>query len=162
MKRLSIAALATIALAAPAIAGGPWISVELPANPMDQATRGAFAVVHTYRHADPMPFVVTGSAEGLVSGQRRSLPMRITATGRTGTMAVQKTWPNDGVWVLKLGVDGMQMDAAIGVGIDGEVAFVRVPTTRGGAPRLLAASEVEALLRSLAAGERVASLSARN
>lgn len=152
--------LVAVLAAVPAIAGAPWISVELPANPMDPATRGGFAVVHTYRHADPMPFVVTGSAEGLVSGQRRSVPMRLNPTGTNGRMVIMKNWSSDGVWVLKLGVDGMDMGAAIGVGADGEVAFVRVPMTRSGGPRSLTTSEVEGMLRSLAAGERVPALAA--
>lgn len=153
--------LVTAALAAtPAVAGAPWISVELPANPMDQATRGAFAVVRTYLHERPMPYVVTGTAEGLVAGQRRSLPMTVTSTNETGRMAIMKTWPSDGVWVLKLGVEGMELSAAIGVGADGEVAFVRVPTTRGGGPRNFAQGEIESLLRALAAGGRVPVLQA--
>ena len=142
-----------------ALAGGPWISIELPANPY--SSRGAFVVVHTYLHGTPAPFAVIGTAEGLESGQRRSLPMTITSTGQGGSMNIMKTWPNEGVWVLKLGVDGTEMNAAIGVSTNGEVAFVRVPTTRNGAPRQLASSEVESMLRALAAGQQPPLLASR-
>jgi len=159
MNKLTLALAASLSLTVPAIAGGPWISVELPANPY--SSRDAYLVVHTYHHQDPAPYLVTGMAEGLVNNERRSLPMTINATDRGGTMAVMKTWPNEGVWVLKLGVDGTAMNAAIGVSTSGEVAFVRVPTSRNGAPRLLASSEVESMLRSLAAGQQPPLLASR-
>ena len=158
MNALRSALVIAALVATPAIAGAPWISVELPANPMDPATRGAFAVVRTYRHADPMPFVVTGTAEGLVEGERRSLSMTLRSTNGTGRVAIMKTWPSDGVWLLKLGVEGMDMNAAIGVGADGELAFVRVPTNREGGPRSLSRSEVETLLRALAGGQPIPTL----
>jgi len=159
MKKLSLALAASLSIAVPAVAGGPWISVELPANPY--SSRGAFVVVHTYLHGTPAPFLVTGTAEGLVGGQRRTLPMTINSSGTGGTMNVMKTWPNEGVWVLKLGVDGTAMNAAIGVGTSGEVAFVRVPTTRNGAPRQLASSELESMLHALAAGQQPPLLASR-
>src|SRR5690606_14581273 len=34
-----------LALATPALAGPPWISIEYPANPLDPATRGALMVI---------------------------------------------------------------------------------------------------------------------
>ena len=158
MKSLSFALAASITLAAPALAGGPWISIELPANPY--SSRGAFVVVHTYQHQTPAPYLVTGTAEGLVNGQRRSLPLTITSTGQGGSMAISKTWPSEGVWVLKLGVDGAELGAAVGVGSNGEVAFVRVPLTRGGATRNVARAEVETLLRALEAGQQAPALQA--
>jgi hypothetical protein len=160
MNTLKTLLVAAALAATPAVAGSPWISIELPANQSDPATRGAFAVVRTYRHEQPMPYLVVGTAEGLVAGQRRSQPMTVRPTNETGRMAIIKTWPNDGVWVLKLGVEGMEMSAAIGIGTDGDVAFVRVPTTREGAPRSITRSEVGTLLRALAGGERVPQLAA--
>lgn len=161
MKALSLLLVAATLAAAPTVAGGPWMSVELPPNPMDEGTRGAFAVVHTYRHGEPMPYLVVGTAEGLNRGERRSLPLTITSTGRTGTMAIARSWPAEGVWVLKLGVQGENLGAAIGVGADGEAAFVRIPTTRNGAPRTVTNSDVEAMLSALASGSRIPSLAVR-
>jgi hypothetical protein len=160
MKSLSLAVAASITLAVPAIAGGPWISVELPANPYGRVSRGAYVVVHTYLHETPAPFLVTGTAEGLVGGQRRSMPLTITSTGQGGSMAISRSWPSEGVWVLKLGVDGAELGAAVGVGANGEVAFVRVPLTRGGATRNVARAEVETLLRALEAGQLAPALQA--
>ena len=154
----SLIALTALLIAAPAVAGPPWISVELPANPFDRATRGAYLVVHTYHHEMQVPYVISGTAEGLVGGQRRSVRLDATPTGRTGSFAIRKNWASEGVWVLKIGVEDVDVGAAIGVGADGEVAFVRVPTGREGAPRVVARAEVETMLRALADGRPVPSL----
>lgn len=153
MKTPALLALLAIA-AAPAVAGPPWMSVELPANPFDRATRGAYLVVHTYHHDVSVPYVVAGTAEGLVNGQRRTIRLDAQPTGRNGSFAIRKNWPQDGVWVLKIGVEDVEISTAVGVGSDGEVAFVRVPTGRNGAPRQLARAEVESLLRALADGRQ--------
>jgi hypothetical protein len=55
---LSLATLA--ALPSVAHAGPPWISIELPANPYDRATKGAFLVVHAFHHGTPVGFPVSG------------------------------------------------------------------------------------------------------
>ena len=158
MKSLRIALLTLGLFAAPAVAGAPWMSIEVPANPMDRGTQGAFAVIHTYLHERPMPYVVTGTAEGLVNGARRSQALSLSSTGRTGTMALRKNWGDAGVWVLKLGVEGTELGAAIGVDQGGDVAFVRIPLTSSGAQRQPTMAEIESMLRALAAGERVPAL----
>src|SRR5205814_1954330 len=42
MRSLGLAAVVSALVATPALAGPQWISMELPANPSEQATRGAF------------------------------------------------------------------------------------------------------------------------
>jgi len=159
MKRIGIAVLG-LGLATAAMAGPPWISVELPANPFDRATRGAFLVVHTYHHELAVPYVVSGTAEGLVGGQRRTVRLEASPTGRGGSFAVRRNWGEEGVWVLRLEVADADVGAAVGVGADGEVAFVRVPRARSGAPRPVARGEVESMLRALADGRPVPALAA--
>jgi len=157
VKAATLLAVFAIA-AAPAVAGPPWISIELPANPFDRATRGAYLVVHTYHHELQAPYVVSGTAEGLVNGQRRSMRLEAQSTGRTGSFAIRRTWPQEGVWVLRIEVADIEAGVAVGVGTDGEVAFVRVPTGREGAPRQLARVEVETLLRALADNRQIPQL----
>lgn len=159
MKTPALLALIAIA-AAPAVAGPPWMSVEMPANPFDRATRGAYLVVHTYHHDVEVPYVIGGTAEGLVGNQRRSVRLEATPTGRTGSAAIRKNWGDDGVWVLKIGVEDVEIGMAVGVGSDGQVQFVRVPTSRNGAPRQVARAEVETMLRALAEGRQPPMLAA--
>ena len=51
-----------------------------------------------------MDFPVSGSAEGLVKGERRSIPLRFSRTSRQGVFAVSRQWPNEGVWTLVVSV----------------------------------------------------------
>ena len=71
-RSIAIAACAIALTGAAPSFGPPWISIETPANPYDAASRGAFLVVHTFHHGDLAASGVTGTAEGMVSGARRS------------------------------------------------------------------------------------------
>ena len=101
---LGLAALAvltlTIAAAAPAPLGPPWISIEYPPSPYDASTRDAFLLVHTFHHGTPIVAPVTGKAEGIVGGERRSVALKFGGTSRTGVFALDKQWPSEGTWVL--------------------------------------------------------------
>ena len=96
IPRPALTALGSLALlaatAGPALAGPPWISVELPANPLDPTTRDAFLVVHTYHHAQVMLAPVTGRAIGVVDGQRRTIELTFTRTS-TWTITRGQTAP---------------------------------------------------------------------
>ncbi len=120
---MSLAALMlTLPLAAskPAAKGPPWISLEMPANPLDPATRGAALVVRTYRHARPEATPLTGTAEGVVEGVRQSIPLHFKATGHPGVFAVDQSWPNEGAWVLAIST-GESVHLVLELGPDGGV-----------------------------------------
>jgi hypothetical protein len=153
-KRILLAALFTIA--SPLVAGPPWLGVELPANRLDPETRGAFLTVRAYHHQTPVHLVMRGTAEGLVNGRRASVPLRYRTTRQTGVYALDRVWESTGVWVLDIRASEGHGDisAIVGVGPDGEAAFVRVPLGRNGAPRTISRSETEELLASLASGTR--------
>lgn len=137
-------------------AGPPWISIEHPVNPYDQTTKGAFLVVHAFHHGTPVAFPVSGTAEGIVDGERRSLPLAFEKTSRTGAFALKKTWPSSGTWTLAIAVaqgSGDRAWAVVELGSDGEVAAVRVPTKRQDGwviPAPFAMSEIDASLRARA------------
>lgn len=110
-KRLLIAipvgCLALLPLTAnrPEPVGAPWVSLEVPANPMDPETRDAAFVVHAYYHQNPARYPASGTAEGLVDGKRVSLPLELTATSRPGVYAVRKQWADEGHWVVSVGIN---------------------------------------------------------
>ena len=139
--------------AAAAIAGPPWISIEYPANPLDRSTRGAYLLVHAFHHGTPVAYPVSGTAEGLVKGERKTVALRFTSTSRPGVYALQKQWDDEGVWTLVITVTQERNDVAqaiVELGPQG-ITAVRVPTQRereGVFPRKVTASEVE---QSLAA-----------
>ncbi|HUF12947.1 MAG TPA: hypothetical protein VMN78_07610 [Longimicrobiales bacterium] len=94
-------AFAIVALsAAPAVAGPPWISVEYPANPLHQDTRGALLLVHTFHHGVAREFPLRGRAEGIVDGRRVQRDLVIEATYRPGVYAVRGELDGGSAWVL--------------------------------------------------------------
>ena len=162
MTRLLVGALAAalnVPIAAPSpapLAGPPWISIEYPVNPYDAATRDAFLVVHAFHHGSPTAFPVSGTAEGLVNGQRRTINLEFTKASRTGEFALRKQWPDRGTWTLVIGVaqgPDDRVTAIVDLGSDGQVARVNVPTRREGGwvvPAKVAMADVEAGLRARA------------
>ena len=158
IRHIVLAVLATTLCApAPALAGPPWISIELPADPYDPATRGAFLVVRAFHCATPANQRVTGTAEGIVNGERRTIALELSETGREGVYALKRTWPERGTWTLVLQAHQGPTQAATAVvelGPDGAVTSIWVPTTaRQGlrVPAPVTMSEVEAALRARAA-----------
>jgi hypothetical protein len=157
IRSLALAALATTLVAVPALAGPPWISIELPADPYDAATRGAFLVVRAFHCATPARERVSGTAEGIVNGERQTVPLEFAETGREGVYALKRTWPEQGTWTLVVRAHqgpNTAATAVLEVGPDGAVTSIRVPTmVRGGwtVPAPIAISEIEAGLRLRAA-----------
>jgi len=157
IRSLALAALATALVAAPALAGPPWISIELPADPYDAATRGAFLVVRAFHCATPARERMTGTAEGIVNGERQTIQLEFSETGREGVYALKRTWPQRGTWTLVLQAHQGPTRAATAVlelGPDGAVTSIRVPTMEQGGwtiPAPVAMSEIEAGLRLRAA-----------
>jgi hypothetical protein len=162
MTRYLIGALAaalTTAFAAPtdsASAGPPWISIEYPVNPYDATTRDAFLLVNAFHHGTPTSFPVSGTAEGIVNGTRRSLKLGFSSTSRTGVYALRKSWGDEGLWTLVINVTQGTDDLAtalVDVSETGQVVKVAVPTRREGGwviPAKVAMSDVEAGLRARA------------
>jgi hypothetical protein len=152
--RTTLLATAALMLAAAAPAfGPPWISIETPPNPHDAATRGAFLVVHTFHHGDLTASGVTGAAEGIVGGSRKSVPLSFDTTARRGSYALRKQWPTDGTWMLVINTGGQAqgVTALVDIGSTGDVSRVRVPTRREGRwelPVQVTARDVDAALEA--------------
>lgn len=159
-NRLLLAGALTLAAAlgaaTPAHAGPPWISVELPANPLDPTTRGAYLLVHTFHHQSAMAEALSGRAEGIVDGRRQTITLSFESTSRTGVRALRKSWPDGGTWVLVL-TTGQHGDATalVGIGSDGAVRSIVVPSRTDGrhiVPTKVTQADVEAMLTRLASG----------
>jgi hypothetical protein len=143
--------------------GPPWISIEYPANPFDSGSRGAFVLVHAFHHGTPVSFPVSGTAEGIVAGARRTISLEFKNTSRPGVYALHKQWPSEGTWTLVVGVTQGEgefntVKAVVELGANGQVASVNVPTKMAGIHRVpdrVDMADVEASLKSRAG--RVAS-----
>jgi hypothetical protein len=153
--RPAILATAPLLVAATiAIAGPPWISIEYPPNRLDKDTRGALALVRVYHHENAGQFPVEGTAEGIVDGQRVSLPLKFTPVGDEGVWAAWGKIPEEGNWVLAIhGTDGISKAevsilAALAEG-NQEISFVKVPRSReGNWPRAASDRDVESMLQT--------------
>lgn len=155
LARAATLATAPLLVAATvAIAGPPWISIEYPPNRLDKETRGALALVRIYHHENAGQFPVAGTAEGVVGGERVSLPLKFTPVGDAGVWAAWGKIPEDGNWVLAIhGTDGISKAevsilAALAEG-NREISFVKVPRSReGNWPRAANDRDVESMLRT--------------
>ena len=140
---------ATTAFAPPAaLKWPPWLSIEAPANPFDPATRGAVMLVHGMTHDGVVKVSdLSGSAEGIEDGRRRSIPLRFEATPRSGVFALQRQWPEEGTWLIRITL--ARTTAIVTLDSLDNVASVRVPTdlVRGQPiPRAVGAGEIDSTL----------------
>ena len=160
LPAVAVAALSLAAVGwthAPAF-GPPWISIEYPPSPYDRVTRNALLLVHSYHHATPVGLPVSGTGEGIVSGQRRTVKLEFENTARPGVFALRKQWPTEGAWVLNITVSQGDHEydkagALVTIGADGQVASVKVPLERRAGvevatPRRITQQEVDAALQT--------------
>jgi hypothetical protein len=147
LLRLGLAASLIPALAATARACPPQITVERPG-----AADSAFVLVHASPGCTRGALTVTGTAEGLVNGQRRSVPLEIAATQSAGVYRVRRQWPSEGVWVLRLvvHVGTGSATALVGVNASGEIAQVRQQDPARRIYPYLTDADVQAMLHALA------------
>ena len=144
-----------LAIASPALAGGFQISVETPARSSDPQLKDAVLITRTFGCHQPSYAKLSASAEGLVDGNRKSLPLELRAIG-SGVYAINKQWPSEGTWVLALSgaYNGMISSVIVQLGPNGSV----LPGTRleegrlegvnaKGARRSWAAKDIDAALR---------------
>jgi hypothetical protein len=156
MSLAAVVALAA-ATASPAWAGPPWLSIEFPANPMSKSSQGAYLLVHTFHHEQAVNFTVEARAEGLVDGERKTLPLKLEQTDREGVYALKQTWPEKGDWVIVIvGAPGEGSVTALVSIADGNLRGIKVPSKkiengRWTAPVQVTQADIESELRSLVA-----------
>jgi hypothetical protein len=101
MKRRVLTALLTAALATPLFAGALLIEAGDPkANPEAQAKNAVVVARITACHS-PEKTVVTATAEGLVNGERKSIPLKVMNLSAPGTYAVARQWKRGAVWTIR-------------------------------------------------------------
>jgi hypothetical protein len=148
----AIAAVASPSIARSAFKSPAWLSIEAPVNPYDAMTRGQALLVHTQlvegsaRLSD-----LSGTAEGLVNGARRSITLRFDSLARANTFGVRRQWPTQGTWMLRISLH--ETTALVSLDAAGNVASARVPmvNTRDiPLPRAVTAVEIDSALAQAA------------
>jgi hypothetical protein len=94
--------LAVSLLSAPLFAGALALEVGNPAANAEAQAKHAVVLVRTTACHSPEKTEITATAEGLVSGVRRSIPLKVIALSTPGTFVVTREWPSDGTWAVKI------------------------------------------------------------
>jgi hypothetical protein len=156
LRTLLLTASLTFVTASAAVAGPPWISVELPANPHHPSTRGAAFMIRAYHHSTSISVPVAGRAHGIVDGRRVTMPLDIRPTNQTGVFAVHTELPRNGAWVLAVTLtESADATATALVSVDGRgrIVAVDVPIDRPrdgwNVPRSVTDSDIESALRAI-------------
>ena len=146
MKTVTLAALFSLTAVTPALAGPPWITVEVRPRTVD------FLVIHTFHHGTANPMPLRGTAYGLVDGRRSTVPLTINAIAEgNNSYAVRRDWGEQGVWVLSISdASGGHGGAGALVMVDrGGAVTVRFPREFTGATRAATEAEIAAALSTL-------------
>src|SRR6266481_5184121 len=147
MLRFGIAACIAAALV---LADGFTFSVGSPVASQDYQAKGAAFVFRTQGCAEPAKSQISGTAEGLVKGERRSAALKVVALTKPGVYAVYQGWPVEGEWVVNL--KGTCADASAGAIVPiGPKGFIRESSKFF--PRPATKAEIEASLKDIAKGE---------
>ena len=158
LHAFSIAAISVSSAIGGAL-GPPRITVR-PVTDAAAAPAGAVLLIEASHHSDIADLNVTARAEGLVSGKRVSLPLRVTRQS-VGHFSLTRQWQTGTPWVLILsaeqGANGEHgvAEAIIKVDASGAFAAIEYPAAgwigRTDTPKRTAPAEIEARLASLVA-----------
>ena len=144
--------LSLIGSSAAATAGQDFaLQVGPPVAGSSQQTKKAMLVVRSGGCADPAKARITATAEGLVKGVRRSLPLTLEPLRTPGVHSLPREWSNGGgVWIVSL------VGTCAGKTAGAIVALGPTDTYRRESVRLLGhratAEEIDASLKALATG----------
>jgi hypothetical protein len=141
---------------------GLFLDLGNPAAVSDPVARGAFVTVRLYNCLGASDegagigypregAVVSGTAEGIVNGERLSMPLRIVKLAGSGLSAVFWRQPQEGVWILNFRITnagayfiGGESPAVLGAlvnvrpgGVERQVRPVRTPLSQDEIDRAL-------------------------
>lgn len=123
------------------------LQVGLPIAGNAQPAKSSLLVVRPGGCVGPASAQITATAEGIVDGARRSVPLTLVALPTPGVHAVPKDWASGGVWIVNLVGTCAGKTAGAIVPVGPNVMF------RRDAVKLLAhrptAAEIDASLKAL-------------
>jgi hypothetical protein len=115
-----------------------------------QPAKSSLLVVRSGGCGDPAAATITATAEGIVDGARRSVPLTLMPMSTPGVHAVPKDWAKRGVWIVNL------VGSCAGKTAGAIVSIGSAATYRRDAVKLLthpaSAAEIDASLKALTTG----------
>lgn len=146
-----LAALLTALGAWPAVAQDFALQVGPPVAGNAPPAKTSMLVVRPAGCAEPARAQITATAEGIVNGARRSVPLKLSALPTSGVHAIHREWPNFGVWIVNLVGRCADKTAGAIVSIGGpQAAYDREAVKYF--PHPATPSEIDASLKALAGG----------
>ena len=97
-RTLAMAALGTLTLSA----GGMRLEIGNAKAHPEAAARKGLVLARLTACQTPAKAVLTVTAEGIVDGKRRSIPVAYDSLATTGTWSIARNWPAEGKWALRL------------------------------------------------------------
>jgi hypothetical protein len=98
IRTLALGLALTAALASLAHGGGAGVT-------LDRAKDGSYHV-HSFACSGPASVSMTASAEGVVNGERASIPLKLEPTKEPGLYRFTRTWPSQGTWLVRAQMSG--------------------------------------------------------
>jgi hypothetical protein len=139
-------AIATFAVAAPALAEGFTFNIGSPVASQDFRFKAAAFALRIEGCAEPAKAQISATAEGIVKGERRSVALRVMRASKPGVFAVDQNWPTQGEWVVNL--HGVCASESAGAIVPfGPKGFLRESSKFF--PRPATAAEIDASLKAL-------------
>ncbi len=86
----------------PLFAGALTVEIGNPAANPEALSKHAVLVARTTACRSPEKTSLTATAEGVIEGQRRSIPLTLIPLSSPGTFAVVNEWPSSGAWAIKI------------------------------------------------------------
>lgn len=102
MKILTKSLCALPLLAAPSFAGALLLQVGNPTSNPEAARNHAVLLARTTACHSPGETKIVATAEGVVNGTRKSLPLTVIPLSPDGTFGVTHEWPAEGTWAIQL------------------------------------------------------------
>jgi hypothetical protein len=115
-----VAVVALVCLQAGLLAAeGFSIQIASPVAAQTYRMKSSAFVFRTLGCGAPAKPEVTAVAEGLVLGQRRSVPLKVQEAQTPGVFGIFRQWPDEGVWIVNLAGSCGQKSASVLVATDG-------------------------------------------
>jgi hypothetical protein len=89
-------------LATPLFAGALRLEVGNPATNQEALAHHAVLMAWTTACHSPEKTTITATAEGVVNGMRKSIPLKVFSLSAPGSFAITREWPNEGSWAIKM------------------------------------------------------------
>jgi len=89
-------------LALPLLAGALRLEVSDVAGKPEAQLKHAVLMARTTACQSPEKTTITATAEGIVNGVRRSIPLKVIPLATGGTFVIAREWPEQGTWAVKL------------------------------------------------------------